>query len=37
MLHFFPNVAFALDHDRYSESMMNIIVDGMLTKPEARK
>lgn len=37
MLHLFPNVAFALEHDRYSESMMDIIVNGMLAQPEAGK
>ena len=33
MLRVFPDVGHALDRDRYSEEMMNIILDGMLVQP----
>ena len=33
MLKVFPDVGHALDRDRYSEEMMNIILDGMLVQP----
>ena len=34
MLTVFPDVDYALDRDRYSEEMMNIILDGMLVQPD---
>ena len=37
MLKVFPDVDYALDRDRYSEEMMNIILDGMLVQPDQGK
>lgn len=34
MLKVFPDADYALDHNHYSEEMMNIILDGMLARPE---
>lgn len=37
MLTVFPDIDYALDRDRYSEEMMNIILDGMLVQPDKGK
>ena len=34
MLKVFPDTEYALDRNHYSEEMMNIILDGMLARPE---